>query len=123
MHALICSVLNKDKFMKFDVISHFSLKTILKNTDKLEQDEKKYAENMLTHADFLIFNKLGKIPMLAIEVDGASYHAENTAQAQRDKLKNSILKKYKLPLIRFKTNGSGEYALLVSKLNELMNNN
>jgi superfamily I DNA and/or RNA helicase len=123
MHALICSVLNKDKFMKFDVISHVSLKTILKNTDKLEQDEKKYAENMLTHVDFLIFNKLGKIPMLAIEVDGVSYHAENTAQAQRDKLKNSILKKYKLPLIRFKTNGSGEYELLVSKLNELMNNN
>ena len=46
--------------------------------------------------------------MLAIEVDGYKYHKFGTQQYQRDLLKDSILKKYGIPLIRLKTNGSGE---------------
>ena len=120
MHSLICDVLKENRFSKFDVTNHVSLKTLLRNTNQLEDDEKKYATNPLTHVDFLIFDKLGKIPYLAIEVDGVSYHSENSSQAKRDILKNRILEKYNIPLIRFKTNGSGEKEQLISELNKLM---
>jgi very-short-patch-repair endonuclease len=106
--------------VKFDVAVHVPLKMILCDTKKLDEDEKCYAENILTHVDFLIFDKLGKTPRLIIEVDGTSYHKEGTRQAERDKLKNRILDKYELPFTRVKTDGSNEREQLVSKLNEVV---
>ena len=54
--------------------------------------------------------------MLAVEVDGYSFHKKGTRQAERDALKNSILEKYDIPLIRFNTTGSNEEERLVVKL-------
>ena len=76
-------------------------------------------ENSLTHLDFLIYNKLSKYPILGIEVDGFKYHKEGTKQAERDKIKDKILDKYNLPLLRFKTNESNEEERLKNKLNQL----
>ena len=58
--------------------------------------------------------------MLAIEVDGFHYHKDGTRQAERDKLKNHILDEYGLPLLRFKTNGSGEKEALAAELDNLL---
>jgi superfamily I DNA and/or RNA helicase len=121
MYTLICDVLCEERFLKFDVAVHVPLKMILRDITKLEENEKHYAENILTHVDFLIFDKLGKVPRLIIEVDGVKFHIEGTRQSERDVLKNSILEKYDLPFIRFKTSGSGEREQLVSKLNSIMN--
>ncbi|QNK33186.1 DNA2/NAM7 family helicase [Serratia sp. JUb9] len=51
--------------------------------------------------DFVIYYKVGKTPLGVIEVDGG-YHLEIT-QIERDELKNSILKKCDLPLLRLRT--------------------
>ncbi|EEB3144205.1 DNA2/NAM7 family helicase [Salmonella enterica subsp. enterica serovar Newport] len=51
--------------------------------------------------DFVIYYKVGKTPLGVIEVDG-SYHLEST-QTERDGLKNSILKKCDIPLLRLRT--------------------
>lgn len=40
-----------------------------------------------THIDFLIYNKISKIPLLAVEVDGYKYHQEGNKQKERDILK------------------------------------
>jgi RecA/RadA recombinase len=121
MYDLIKKVLATNKFIKLDVVTHIPLKSIIRISEKLTDDETTYAKNIRTHVDFLIFDKFGKMPRLIVEVDGASYHAEGTRQAERDKLKNKILEKYGLPIMRFKTTGSGEYELLTSKLNEIIN--
>lgn len=62
---------------------------------------------------------LGKNPVLAIEVDGYEYHKLESRQAKRDATKNEILKKYKIPLIRFSTTGSEEKEKLTKVLREL----
>lgn len=80
----------------------------------------KFAMNEWTHIDFMIFNKLDKMPILAIEVDGYSFHAERPKQRDRDKIKNSVLDKIGLPLLRFATNESQEEKRLIEKLNELI---
>ena len=77
-------------------------------------------KNPLTHIDFLIFNVIDKSPVLAIEVDGYAYHNDNIKQSDRDKLKNSILEKYNIPLIRFNTTGSMEKEKLEKRLMELI---
>lgn len=55
--------------------------------------------------DFVIYYKVGKAPLGVIEVDGG-YHL-TSAQTERDELKNSILKKCGLPLLRLRTIDSG----------------
>lgn len=76
--------------------------------------------NPATHLDFLIYNRIGKKPMLAIEVDGYKHHKEGTIQASRDLLKNHIMELYEIPLLRFKTNGSGEGEKIIQMLDTLV---
>ncbi len=121
MFGLIKDVLTKDNFSKYKVVLHYPFKQLIKDFSKLNEEEKKYVSNQSTHIDFLIYNSLGKIPILAIEVDGFKYHKDGTKQAERDKLKDKILAKYNLPILRFKTNGSNEKEKLIKKLNELHN--
>ena len=75
----------------------------------------------LSHLDFLIYNRVIKRPVLAIEVDGYAFHKEGTRQSERDKLKDHILEVYGMPLLRFSTVGSGETEKLSAKLDELIN--
>ncbi|WP_326909818.1 AAA domain-containing protein [Sedimentibacter sp. MB31-C6] len=120
MYGLIKDVLNKDCFKKLDVIVHQPLNMLIHDPKKLSDDECKYAMNCATHLDFLIFNKLDKLPVLAVEVDGYQFHKEGTIQSNRDIMKDEILKKYNIPILRFKTNGSQEKEILESMLRQLL---
>jgi hypothetical protein len=51
--------------------------------------------------DFVLYFKVGKTPLGVIEVDGASH--DKPDQAERDALKNSILEKSHIPLLRLRT--------------------
>jgi superfamily I DNA and/or RNA helicase len=121
MFGLINQVLTEDKFFKYDVLVHFPIRQLIKDFSKLNELEKEYVFNPLTHLDFLIYNKIGKFPVIAIEVDGIEFHKQGTKQSERDKMKDRILEKYNFPLLRFKTNESNEKYKLISKLIELQN--
>lgn len=121
MFAFINDILNKYYKNQFEVTPHVQLKTILKDTSLLTSGrEKDYALNDLTHIDFVIYKTIDNSPFLAIEVDGYKYHEEGTLQAKRDKLKNAILKKYNLPLIRFKTNECKEEERLIEAIKKII---
>ncbi len=119
MFGLIKEIISDEKFLKYDVLLHFPIRYLIKDFSKLDEQELKYASNPLTHIDFLIYNKLGNVPVLAIEVDGFEFHKDGTQQAERDKMKDKILEKYDFPILRFKTNESNEKEKLTNKLNEL----
>ncbi len=53
------------------------------------------------NCDFVLYFKVGKTPLAVIEVDGG-YHSA-ARQAEMDALKNSILKKSGIPLLRLQT--------------------
>lgn len=120
MYVLIKDVLKKEEFKKLDVIMHQPLNMLIHDPRKLTDEECKYAMNSATHLDFLIFNTLDKFPILAIEVDGYKYHKEGTKQASRDLMKNEILDKYNIPLLRFNTTGSQEKEKLEDELIKLL---
>lgn len=46
---------------------------------------------------------------------------EDSKQEKRDKLKDRILEKYNIPLVRLKTNGSGEYDILKKEIEKNFN--
>ncbi|MGE5329882.1 MAG: AAA domain-containing protein [Deltaproteobacteria bacterium] len=120
MNAVIEKVLSLPEFQSLDRVMHQPLKMLIKDPDKLNDEECRYAMNILTHTDFVIFNKLDKMPVLVVEVDGYAYHANNTRQYQRDKMKDNILKKYDIPILRIKTNESGEESKLISALRQII---
>lgn len=68
----------------------------------------------------MIYNNIDKSPVLAVEVDGYEFHKVGTEQHKRDTMKNGILKKYDIPIIRFKTTGSLEKQKLEVKLLEIL---
>jgi len=121
MNMVIETVLSEPNFQSLDIIMHQPLKMLIKDPSKLNDEECKYAMNILTHTDFIIFNKLDKMPVLVVEVDGYAYHASNARQSERDKMKDAILQKYDIPIIRIKTNESGEERKLRQKLADIMN--
>ena len=120
MYSLIEEILADNKYSSLDVVCHFPLNMLIKNKELLNEQEYYYAMNPATHLDFLIYNRIGKKPMLAIEVDGYKHHKEGTIQASRDLLKNHIMELYEIPLLRFKTNGSGEGEKIIQMLDTLV---
>jgi len=120
MYGIIDEVLKLSKFNSFKNIVHVPLHTIVNEYSRLTDKESKFARNSWSHVDFLIFNKLDKEPVLAIEVDGFSFHRNNKKQLSRDLIKNSILKKIDLPIIRFATNESNEKNRLIMELDKII---
>ncbi len=108
MFALLNDLIDESGRNDIGVVSHLPLNLLLRDLEKMTDEEKKYATNPLTHLDFALYSKISKRLLAAIEVDGFTYHKEGTRQAERDLLKNSILEKYDIPLLRFSTTGSGE---------------
>ena len=59
------------------------------------------------------------MPILAIEVDGGRHFKKK--QKIRDQLKNEILNKANIPLLRLPTNGNGEKEKIMNALNQVLN--
>lgn len=120
IYNLLKEILNNYKDLTFTF--RYSVNILIKDKTLLTEEERKYASHHNTHIDFLIYNKISKIPLLAVEVDGYKYHKKDNKQKERDILKNNILSKYNIPLIRLITNGSREESIIRSKLDELVSN-
>lgn len=120
MYVVIKEILKEDKYLKLAVQCHRSLNTLIRKFQLLNERERTFVLHPATHIDFLIYNKVGKNPVLAIEVDGYQYHKEDTAQASRDIMKNEIMEKVEIPLLRLSTNGSGEKDKIIERLDEIM---
>ena len=103
------------------VFCHTPLRNVIRDWSLLNEQERNYISHYSTHLDFLIINHVTKKPVLAIETDGYTYHNDETEQHQRDLLKNHILEVYRLPLIRLRTNESGEKEKILSALESIIN--
>lgn len=106
--GLLSEVLKELDFNSLEIIVGAPLSDIVSTSLDLTQEEMAFVNHRSAHVDFLIYDNISKESKIAIEVDGVKYHKEGTRQAERDSLKNEIFRKCDIPLIRFKTDGSGE---------------
>ena len=74
----------------------------------------------LTHLDYLLFSKVDKSPITAIEVENTKYHAEGSSQAERDAMKNSILDKCDISILRIRTNERSEESNIITMLRKAL---
>lgn len=120
-YSLLEDILSEyPEFNHLGILCHTPLRNVIRDWSLLNDDEKKYISHYSTHLDFLIINHVTKKPVLAIETDGYSYHNDATEQHKRDLLKNHILEIYGLPLLRLKTNESGEREKITEELNKIL---
>lgn len=108
MYGLLQDIFAEDEFSNLSCACHVPLVNIIREREGLSEEEKLYAENPLTHTDFLVFDKMSMLPVTAIEVDGTAFHVEGGRQSERDALKNRIFAEAELPLLRLRTDGSCE---------------
>jgi len=119
MNVIIDEVLSLSQYSNLSQVPHYSLHKLIRDTGMLNEEELAFVHTS-SHIDFLIYNKICKQPILAIEVDGVTYHENNPIQLKRDALKDRILAKCNIPIIRFATNGSDEEQKLIHKLEEVL---
>ena len=107
-YGMIKDLLIENQCTTLGVVTHQPLNTLLRNLDLMSEEQRVYAMNPLTHIDLLIYSKISKKPVLAIEVDGYEFHNNNFKQEKRDIMKDNILNLFKIPMLRLATNESGE---------------
>lgn len=118
VHGVIESVLQEKQGL--GVVSQLSLSMLVRNLDGLSLEESAYATHPWTHVDFVIYRIIDKSPVLAVEVDGYAFHREGSRQAERDALKDAVLAKCGLPILRLSTVGSDERNRISRKLEEVV---
>ena len=120
-YSLLENILSEyPEFNHLGIICHTPLRNVIRDWSLLSDDEKKYISHYSTHLDFLVINHVTKKPVLAIETDGYSFHNDETEQHRRDLMKNHILELYEFPLLRLKTNESGEKEKITSQLKKII---
>ena len=103
MYNTLTQALKELELHNLSVVCHYPLSKLISSWSALNEEEQTFAKSPFAHIDFLIYNNITKRPQMAIEVDGWSFHKESSVQEVRDKLKDSILSKYALPLYRIST--------------------
>ncbi len=123
LYGVIREILEEPEFNYLDCVYEYSLKRLVKIDDSLSNEQITYI-NQASHVDFMLYNKMDKSFVLAIEEDGHAFHnkysKENQEQIKRDKIKNSIFQKVNKPLLRLSTKESGEKEIIKNELRKWM---
>lgn len=106
----------KDEFKSWDFRQEYYLYDLVKDIDALEEGEQRLVKNG-SRLDFLIFDIMNNTPILAIEIDGSQFHNNS----QNDSLKDSIMGKINIPLVRLRTDSieGNEEKLITETLNNI----
>ncbi len=119
LRVLLDDILSKEAFSRFDYVQEMLLRNLLNDTSLLTEEELDFVNNRAS-MDFVIFYKQDKSCVLVIEVDGFAFHENNPKQLQKDRIKDIILHKYDIPILRLPTNRSGESEKICSALRRYM---
>ncbi|WP_405328832.1 AAA domain-containing protein [Fibrobacter sp.] len=121
-YGMIRDVLKKCPSL--DVFFEYPMNHLIRDFSKIVDNPAllNYAKHSSTHIDFLITNRISKTPVLAIEIDGANFHKQESVQAERDRMKDCILERYGIDYLRFSTKGRNEREQLESKMKAYMVN-
>lgn len=117
---LLRDILSQDTYRTLTFHSQVALIQLVSLTNNpLTPREQEFMRNRAS-CDFVLYFKIGKTPLGVIEVDGKMHDSKQ--QAERDQLKNNILEKSSLPLLRLKTIESNIEGKITAFLAQWCNN-
>jgi very-short-patch-repair endonuclease len=98
---ILRDALSREAYRAMTFYSQIALiQLALLSNEALTPREREFMRNRAS-CDFVVYFKVGKTPLGVIEVDGGSHGT--ALQAERDALKDSILSKSGIPLLRLQT--------------------
>lgn len=89
------------------VESQILLRNLVSAPERLGAAERAFIRRR-SSVDFVVYNRITRRALLAIEVDGFRFHEDRPRQLERDALKDGILERIGIPLLRLATTGSDE---------------
>jgi hypothetical protein len=123
VEEVICGILSENPaWSGFYIRRGYPLYLLTPNKDGLTEREIAYSNNRLSHVDFLIINRCDNSFVLAIEVDGYTYHSQ-TRQQERDAIKNKVLALNGIELLRLNSRGYLEEDKIREKLQSIVSFN
>lgn len=90
--TLLQDVLAEEPFRHLAFHHEVPVAALLSGDERLNPAQRDYVRHR-ARVDFVVYNRVSNRNVLAIEVDGFEYHANNPKQQSRDALKNEILAK------------------------------
>lgn len=120
MHSLLTDILRKPEFAGLGVACHVPLHMLIRDVSGLPAEEAAYARHPWTHTDFLVYSRMDKHPIMAVEVDGVAFHQPDSRQGERDRMKDHIFATRGIRLLRLRTDGSGERKKITAALQEVL---
>ena len=120
LRMLIDRIIKESFYNQFSVQEQVRIKDITIDMSLFNNEETTYIQNNCS-VDFLIKDKVNQDIVCAIEVDGIKYHENNKQQLIKDAMKDSILTKSNILLLRLKTNGSNEEQKIKQIFNQYLN--
>ena len=117
--TLLDEILQDSSYNGLTCSDQVLIRNLFHDLSRLGSEQRRYVNNGAS-VDFVLYHKLDKSPVLAIEVDGFAFHENNPRQLERDRWKDAIFKTYGLPLLRLPTTGSGEDQKIRMKLDEII---
>jgi len=107
LRVLLEEIFAEPQYNRYSYVQGMLLRNLLNTVDLLTLEELNFVNNRAS-LDFVVYYKQDKACALVVEVDGFAFHENNPEQLHRDALKDAILAKYEVPILRLPTNGSRE---------------
>jgi hypothetical protein len=120
VEVAIQDVLQSAEFarMSLSCVRHAPLAWLVGVHAGMTERERQFVLHPWSHVDFVIYDTIGKVPLLGIEVDGWVFHRPGSLQSVRDEIKNSVFQCADLHLVRLSTTGSDEVAKISEALRQ-----
>jgi hypothetical protein len=113
--TVLLEILSEEGYPDLAVAQQVILRNLLPDLTRLTHEQVSYVRNRAT-IDFVVYNRITNMPVLAVEVDGFAYHEADPFQLVRDGLKDAICLAHNIPLLRLPTTGSGEEHVIRHRL-------
>lgn len=118
--TILQDLLGENSYRELEVLPQIIVRNLLPNLDNLTSEEATYVKNRCS-LDFVVYRRITRQPILAIEVNGFAFHENKPDRRAKDLLKKTIMEKAGIPLLVLPTTGSGEEVKIRAAL-DLHNN-
>ncbi len=116
--TVIRELLAEDAYHWLSVVPQVRLRSLRRGPAVLNAEQEAFVRST-SSVDFAISDRVSNRLLLVIEVDGFSFH-HWPDQERRDRMKDSILAAWRIPILRLPTTGSGEEATLRTRFDALL---
>lgn len=115
--TVLREVLAEPPFTELQAHPQVLLQNLLPSLAPLTPEEHGFVTRRAS-VDFLVVRPVTRRPVLVIEVDGFAFHEDDPRQLRRDQMKDAILARQQIPVLRLSTTGSNERERIRAALRE-----